>query len=101
MVGTDILTNQLQTGKAEMPSIVAAVEDSGAVEVTLLLMPQGVQEDDKNPMEIQDDNCHDSACNEAKFHQGTQTELKTLFTTTSVVLVRVPVKAKNGDTNRA
>ena len=35
MVETNVLDNQLQTGRVEMPTIVGAVKDSGVVDVTL------------------------------------------------------------------
>ena len=78
MVGTDILTTQLQTGKTEMPSIQASVKDTGAVDVTL----GERQQDTDNPVELLDDSFEGAVCNEAKCHQGTQTRLKTLPTAT-------------------
>ena len=35
MVETNVLDNQLQTGRVEMPNLVGAVKDSGVVDVTL------------------------------------------------------------------
>jgi len=62
LVGTnDISKTQLDTGNIEMPTFIAAVKESGAIDVTL---EQG--ED------------HDAQDNNTKCHQGTQTEMVSL-----------------------
>ena len=84
MVGTNVINNQLQTGDAEMPTILSAMKDSGAIGV-------GIEDDGKdsnNPTEVLDDlyNCNDFQYNKTKFHQATQTQLSTVFTMTNVRL---------------
>ena len=52
LVGTNMTKNQLDTGGIDMPTIAAAVQDSGAVDVTL---EEGDEGDDE-PAESQNDN---------------------------------------------
>ena len=89
MVGNNMLANQLQTGQIEMPTIQAAVKDSGVVDVNL----DDDQEEDHNQVEVQDDNRRDAQEKNTESHQGTQTELKALFS-----VVHVPVKVKTEST---
>jgi len=78
VVGTNVINNQLQTGHVDIPSIFDAVQDSGAVDITL----KGEGEED-NTLEIQ--RGQDSKRNNER-HQGTQTELLTLFPVTNYVV---------------
>ena len=88
LAGENILKNQLQTGQIEKPSLVAAVKDSGAIDVTLEEGDQG----GGNKVEIQDEHAlyrHPSR------HQGTQTEMSSVPMT--VVLVHGPKWNSNGE----
>lgn len=55
LVGTNIINNQLQTGDIELPTIATAVQDSGAIDVTLEEGEQG----DVNPVEANDGSHND------------------------------------------
>ena len=113
LVGTNIVNNQLQTRDIEMPTIGAAVQDSGALDVALEEGKQGVG----NRTEAQGDNRGDAQPNNGKkitpinavnmqerggsyeegkhgdqilskmhkFHQKTQTTLSTIFSVANVV----------------
>ena len=74
VVGTNVINNQLQTGHVDIPSILGAVQDSGAVDITL---KEGEEEDNTLGMQKAQD-----AKSNSKRHQGTQTELLTLFLVT-------------------
>ncbi len=54
LVDTNVLKNQLQTGKVEKPTLLSAVKDSGVIDVTF----EGEQADD-NVMETNAENCQD------------------------------------------
>jgi len=76
LAGTNFLNTQLDTGHMEMTTIVGAVKDIGAIDVTL---EEDKQDDDK-PAELQKDNYNgDQQDNRRKNNQGTQTELSTYF----------------------
>ena len=76
LAGTNFLNTQLDTGHMEMTTIVGAMKDSGAIDVTL---EEDKQDDDK-PAELQKDNYNgDQQDNRRKNNQGTQTELSTYF----------------------
>ena len=51
LVGTNVLNTQLDTGEMELTTVVRAVQDSGAIDVTL---EDGDQEDD-SPSEVHED----------------------------------------------
>ena len=71
IAGTDILTNQLQTGQIDNPNLLSEVKDSGAIDVTL----EEADEEDDNIMKIQNKSCQDAEQSDTRRHQGTQTEL--------------------------
>ena len=68
MVNTDVLNNQLQTGQTDMPSIIGAVKDSGAIDVSF---EEGEDNDDSR----KDGRCQDDEFKNTKSHRGTQTGL--------------------------
>ena len=74
VVGTNIIDVQLQTGHVDIPSILGAVQDSGAVDITL----EEGEEEAGNILEMQKDKVEDAKCNNRR-HQETQTELLSLF----------------------
>ena len=53
LAGTNITRNQLQTGQMERPTILGAMQDSGAIDISL----EEAEQDNDKPMEVQDDNC--------------------------------------------
>ena len=71
LAGTNVLNTQLDTGHMEMTTIVGAVKDSGAIDVTL--------EEDKQKEGQKDNYNGDQQDNRRKNNQGTQTELSTYF----------------------
>jgi len=71
---TSLTDDQLQTEHVDIPSILGAVKDCGAVDITL---KEGEEEGD-NTLEIQKGKGQDAKSNNRR-HQGTQTELSTLF----------------------
>ncbi|XP_078377181.1 uncharacterized protein LOC144660438 [Oculina patagonica] len=80
LVDADILKNQLQTGQFEQPTIVSAVKDSGAIDVTL----EDGEQRDGSTVVIKDMNCEHAIHSETRLHQGTQTELYGIPMTASV-----------------
>jgi len=76
MVGTNLLSSQLQTGDFELTTVGAAVQDSGAFDVTL---GEGEQADD-HALDLQNDNRPVAKISNKKCHQGTQTEISSLLT---------------------
>lgn len=76
MMGTNVLDNQLQTGQTDMPTIISAVKDSGAMEVKLEKGGRG----DDNMATVQHDNCcQDFKLKTKTSDNGTQTELSALW----------------------
>lgn len=73
-VETNIVQDQLQTGQIEMPTILAAVKDSGAIDATLEEEEQG----DDNAVEAQYENCQTVEGSDTIRHQEAQTELSAL-----------------------
>ncbi|KAL9967809.1 hypothetical protein ACROYT_G026105 [Oculina patagonica] len=71
IAGTNILSNQLQSGQIDKPDLLSEVKDSGAIDV---ILEDGEQSDD-NTMENHDNSCQDSAHRDMIRHQGTQTEV--------------------------
>lgn len=67
---TNVLQNQLQTGQMEMPTILNAVQDSGAIDVTLEEDEKG----DDSTVDWQESN-YQGVMYSARRHQETQTEL--------------------------
>ncbi|KAL9966523.1 hypothetical protein ACROYT_G024610 [Oculina patagonica] len=72
-VETDVLQNQLDTGHIEMPTMLTAAKDSGAIDVTLY---RGAKGDDYTVGQ-QDQNSQDAeySSSVSRRHQGTQTEV--------------------------
>ncbi len=70
---TNVLKNQLQTGKVDKPTILAAVKEIAAIDVSF----EGEQADN-NAMEEYAENCQDAVYSDKKCHQETQTEMFTL-----------------------
>jgi hypothetical protein len=91
LAGAYVLKNQLETGQIEKPSILSAVKDSRAVDVTL---EEGEQGDD-NKVKIQDENHQDAVYRHSRRHQGTQTELCSVPMT--IVLVHGPMSDSDGE----
>ena len=91
LAGQNILKNHLQTGQIEKPSLISAVKDSGAIDVTLEEGEQG----DGNKVEIQDEIHQNALYSHPRRHQGTQTEMSSVPMT--VVLVQGPKWDSNGE----
>lgn len=70
----NVLTNQLQTGSVDMPTIQSSLKDSQAFDVSLR---KSEQDDDKSRKGY-DVDCLDSAHSNKRRHQETQTEPFTL-----------------------
>lgn len=71
-----------------MPTIFTALEDSGAIDVTI----EEDEDDNKTSMEIQDKSCHKSKYTGIKRHQEAQTELFSILSIDRVV--KKPTVAK-------
>ena len=78
---SNVLQKQLQTGQIEMPTIFAALEDSGAIDVTI----EEDEDGNESTVEINDKKCHGSEYTRTKRHQETQTELFSILTVYLVV----------------
>ncbi|XP_078377515.1 uncharacterized protein LOC144660686 [Oculina patagonica] len=81
MIETDVLKRQLQTGHIERPTILSALKDSGAIDVTL----EDGKHDDDYTAAVHDDDCEDAENKNGKCHQWTQTEPITLSLANIVV----------------
>ncbi len=81
MIETDVLKRQLQTGHLERPTILSALKDSGAIDVTL----EDGKHDDDYTAAVHDDDCEDAENKNGKCHQWTQTEPITLSLANIVV----------------
>ncbi|KAL9973009.1 hypothetical protein ACROYT_G019413 [Oculina patagonica] len=66
---TNVLKSQLDTGEFSVPTVLAAVKDSGAIDVSL---EKGEQGDDSTVEE--QGRCQDAEYRKKRSHQGTQTE---------------------------
>ena len=75
LAATDALNNQMQSGQMDAPTLIGAVKDSGAIDVSL---EQG-QKDDHAAFAIREENCQDPVYNKNRSHKKTQTEMYTLF----------------------
>ncbi|XP_078375842.1 uncharacterized protein LOC144659297 [Oculina patagonica] len=71
IAGENILTNQLQTGQIDKPTILSEVKNSGAIDVTI----EEGDEGDNTTMKVEDENCQDAEHSNTRRHQGTQTDL--------------------------
>ena len=89
LAGENFLKNQLETGQIEKPSLVSAVKDSGAIDVTL---EEGDQGDGDKP-EMLDENHPNALYRHPSREQGTQTEMS------SVPMIVVLVHRPKGDSN--
>lgn len=72
MEGADVLTDQLQSGQIDQPTMLSEVKNSGAMDVTL----EEGDEGDDNKVEVEDESSQDTEQrnNNTRRHQGTQTE---------------------------
>ena len=89
LAGENFLKNQLETGQIEKPSLISAVKDSGAIDVTL---GEG-EEGNGNKEEIHDENHQNALYRHPRRHQGTQTEMP------SVPMTAVPVPGPKWNSN--
>lgn len=85
LIGTNLLHTQLDTG-VEMPTVFAAVKDSGAIDVTLEEDSQG----DIKAVDKQVESLSNGEYNSPKCHQGTQTEL--CWLAVADVVLHVPIE---------
>lgn len=67
----DIFKNQIQTGQIDKPTVLSAVKDSGAIDVTLDVDEQG----DGNRLDKRDESYQHTENSDTTRHKGTQTEL--------------------------
>ncbi|KAL9966621.1 hypothetical protein ACROYT_G024724 [Oculina patagonica] len=76
LVGTNVLSSQLQSGEFEKPTaaVLSAVKESGAIDVTLEEGDQG----DYDTTVVGDESCQVAEYSDTRCHQGTQTELRLL-----------------------
>ena len=70
-VDTNVIQDQFQTGQTELPTVLGAVKDTGAIDVTL----EEDEQDDDNTVEIQNEHCQLVHCSDTRRHKETQTEL--------------------------
>ena len=76
LAGTNVLNTQLDAGHMEMTTIVDAMKDIGAIDITL----EEDQQDDDNPTEVQEQSYNGGQQNNyKKNNQRTQTKLSTHF----------------------
>ncbi|KAL9970674.1 hypothetical protein ACROYT_G023084 [Oculina patagonica] len=71
LVGTDVVTSQLQTGQIDAPTVIGAVKDSGVIDVNL---EEGDQEDVATTV-LPEENCPDTEYKRQKCHKQNQTVL--------------------------
>ena len=88
LTGANVLKNQLDTGEIGKPTILSAVKDSGAIDVSL----EEGEQDDQKVKNIQDEPHQDSIYSDRKRHQGTQTELCSISSTDGLL----PEQKKKG-----
>ena len=83
LVGGNVINNQLQTGDIEMPTIVGAVQESGAIDISI---EEGKQSGG-SALELKHISLPNAQYNNNsnKTHQGTQTKLFTASPTVDVV----------------
>lgn len=91
LAGQNFFKNQLQTGEIEKSSLISAVKDSGAIDVTLGESEEG----NGNKEEIHDENHQNALYRHPRRHQGTQTEMPSVPMT--AVLVPGPKWNSNGE----
>lgn len=102
LIETDVLTNQLQAGQIDMPTIFITVNDSGFTGVTRGSDEQNDDDDDDeddgdddDAREIQNDNGQDVKYSNSKCHQGTQTGLSALSIANSLMKKSLEEKEKD------
>ncbi|KAL9970589.1 hypothetical protein ACROYT_G022992 [Oculina patagonica] len=78
LVGSDVVNNQLETGQMDAPTVIGAMEDADAIDVTL---DEGEEENDDEMLAMQEGNRQDAKCNRKKCNKQIQTELFTLSIT--------------------
>ena len=82
LVGGNVINNQLQTGDIEMPTIVGAVQESGAIDISI---EEGKQSGG-SALELKHNSLPNAQYNNNnKTHQGTQTKLFTASSMADVV----------------
>ena len=86
VAATNIINDQLQSGDIEMPTVVAAVQDSGAVDLTLGKDEPREPDVTRNTTVVQEDDCEDRNLSITK-SQGTQTELSMNFSVVDDVII--------------
>ena len=79
---TNVHNTQIDTGVFELVTLEAAVQDSGAIDVTL---EEGEEGDDATG-EVQNNNGQSAMFSNQKCDQGTQTEFFSIFTKADVAL---------------
>ncbi|XP_078351300.1 uncharacterized protein LOC144636032 [Oculina patagonica] len=85
LIGTNLLHTRLNTG-VEMPTVFAAVKDSGAIDITL----EDDTQDDTKAVDLQDESLSNGEYNSPKCHQGSQTEFSWLAE--ADVVLHVPIE---------
>lgn len=80
LIESDVITNQLQTGQIDMPTVLGAVNDSGVITVTHVEGEQGEHNENdvvdvRKAQDIHNHRMKYYYMYNSKCHQGTQTEL--------------------------
>lgn len=86
LAGANVLKNQMQTGQIDKPSILSALKDSGAIDVTL----EEGREGEDSTIEIEDEKCPHAERSNVRYHQGTQTVL--FSSSVTDIAVQKPMK---------
>jgi len=74
LAGANVLNNQMQTGHLDAPTLIGAMKDSGAMDVSL----EEGEQDDCATFAGQEENCQGAVFNKTQSHKNTQTEMFTL-----------------------
>ncbi|KAL9968048.1 hypothetical protein ACROYT_G026374 [Oculina patagonica] len=82
LAGTNVLKTQLDSGEFEITTLRAAVQGTGALDVTL----EEVEEVDDDTVEVQDNGRQGVKYTDHKHDQGTQTIISLIFTAADVEL---------------
>lgn len=77
LAGANVLSNQMQSGQMDAPTLIGAVKDSGAIDVSL----EEGEQDDNAPSAVQIENGQDAVYNTNQSHKRIQTEMYTLSIT--------------------
>ncbi|KAL9970585.1 hypothetical protein ACROYT_G022988 [Oculina patagonica] len=78
LVGSDVVNDQMQTGQIAAPTVIDAMKDAGAIDLTL---KEGEQKTDDVMFAVQRGNRQDAKCNRKKCNKQIQTELFSLSIT--------------------